>query len=307
LKVKATITDTRPATVTTAPKDNVLININSGGDVQAVIQTQLQQLGIDIIPVANATYGFGNSSLVFTDLYLTSNGTVYFGNNKITYANNVVSIEGLSQRLIDMSDVASSGLANGTVLYYDGTSFGFSPINDDIELSSSKLLADILTVDGAGSGLDSDLVDGEHGVYYLQGWNFNWNANTNISGNSFSMYDQTTSNTIATMVSKEIYQSHEGTFIADSWSTTTRTAKYIITISDNSVANSDFYAAELLITHNGTTANYVTYGEVVSGNSENIYPDYSTDVLAGSVRLHITTGANDQKVCLTRSDIHHVS
>ena len=34
------------------------------------------------------------------------------------------------------------------------------------ELTPSNLLADIITVDGAASGLDADLLDGQHGSYY---------------------------------------------------------------------------------------------------------------------------------------------
>jgi len=47
-------------------------------------------------------------------------------------------------------------------------SFLFNPFSGrfDITLSASEILTKILTVDGAGTGLDSDLLDGQHGSYY---------------------------------------------------------------------------------------------------------------------------------------------
>lgn len=38
---------------------------------------------------------------------------------------------------------------------------------ESVSETPATLLADLLTVDGAGSGLDADLLDGQHGAYYL--------------------------------------------------------------------------------------------------------------------------------------------
>jgi hypothetical protein len=43
----------------------------------------------------------------------------------------------------------------------------------DALVTAAALLAKILTVDGAGSGLDADLLDGQHGAYYLNAGNLN--------------------------------------------------------------------------------------------------------------------------------------
>src|SRR5690606_18883459 len=46
--------------------------------------------------------------------------------------------------------------------YYDG-----SDTHSIFELSAADVLALLVTVDGSGSGLDADLLDGQHGSYYL--------------------------------------------------------------------------------------------------------------------------------------------
>lgn len=42
-----------------------------------------------------------------------------------------------------------------------------SALWEPVANTPATILTDILTVDGAGSGLDADLLDGQHGAYYL--------------------------------------------------------------------------------------------------------------------------------------------
>ena len=48
----------------------------------------------------------------------------------------------------------------------------------DAKLATSNLVAQLVTVDGTGTGIDSDLLDGEHGSYYT-----NYNNFTNTPSN----------------------------------------------------------------------------------------------------------------------------
>lgn len=52
------------------------------------------------------------------------------------------------------------------VLYYKNTSNIVSSFSGG-SMSASQILSALLTVDGASSGLDADLLDGQHGAYYL--------------------------------------------------------------------------------------------------------------------------------------------
>lgn len=298
----ASVTDTRPQTVTTLGRDNTLINVNPGADVQSIIEAQLGSVGVDIVPDENGSRDIGTAAICFQDIFMTSNGAIYFGNNKITYSNNQVLIDSFPQTLVGLDDVQSSGLANGGVLYYDGTDFRFGPINDDIDISGSVLVNKIAGHDGPDSGLDADTLDGLQGSYYLNAGNFTFPNTYNFSGNSVTFFTDYSINPVARIASKETLQAIEGTFVADEFSESSKTAKYVISISDG--LTNDRYASELLVTHNGTTPNYVVYGEVVAGNSEVIYPNFDTDIVDAKVRLHITTGANNHLVRLTRTELH---
>lgn len=53
-----------------------------------------------------------------------------------------------------------------TVVVHDGATAGGIPLATEDSVSASNLLTAIKTVDGAGSGLDADLLDGQTGTYY---------------------------------------------------------------------------------------------------------------------------------------------
>ena len=55
---------------------------------------------------------------------------------------------------------------------YDAVSNTESIIDISSNLDAAAILAELITVDGAGSGLDADLLDGQEGTYYLDFTNF---------------------------------------------------------------------------------------------------------------------------------------
>ena len=55
---------------------------------------------------------------------------------------------------------------------YDSVSNTESIIDISSNLDAAAILAELITVDGAGTGLDSDLLDGQEGTYYLDWSNF---------------------------------------------------------------------------------------------------------------------------------------
>jgi hypothetical protein len=98
----------------------------------------------------------------------------------------------------------------GNAWVYQGT---FAPAT----LTAAQILAELITVDGAGSGLDADLLDGQHGAYYAtqtdmtavqntnttQDTNINRNA-ANILTNANNVAANTTAiNSNATAISTE--------------------------------------------------------------------------------------------------------
>lgn len=66
--------------------------------------------------------------------------------------------------LDNLADVTITAAATGDYLRYDGTAW--------VDVGVAQLLTDIKTVDGTGSGLDADLLDGQSGAFYLDSDNF---------------------------------------------------------------------------------------------------------------------------------------
>ncbi len=62
-----------------------------------------------------------------------------------------------------IASIRSLFSAGGDLSYNSGTgAFSFS----ETYSNASELMTAIKTVDGAGTGLDADLLDGQHGAYY---------------------------------------------------------------------------------------------------------------------------------------------
>lgn len=91
---------------------------------------------------------------------------------------------GLSWGLVAPSSLSGFGAAGG-YLRSDAAAW--------VRVTISSILADLLTVDGSGSGLDADLLDGQHGAYY--------NAAANLTGTTLPAAIVTSSlTTIGTLV-----------------------------------------------------------------------------------------------------------
>jgi hypothetical protein len=72
----------------------------------------------------------------------------------------------LPQKISELQgDVNITSPTDGQVLKYDAASGKWIDATDEVN-SASEMLAELLTVDGAGSGLDADKLDGQEGSYY---------------------------------------------------------------------------------------------------------------------------------------------
>ena len=148
----------------------------------------------------------------------------------------------------------------------------------------------LVTVDGAGSGVDADLLDGQQGTHYT-------NA-SNLTG-SASGITSVTVNSIMTVVSTTTTLATAGTTATDQFSTSTfRAAKYIISVSDSD--DSTFATTEALVVHNGTSASLTQFGDVTVGSGTVPEPTLDADIDSGNVRLLVTTNSNNQTIKVTR-------
>lgn len=137
--------------------------INYLDGVTSNIQSQFDGLITDL--VSDTTPQLGG------DLDLNSSDITGTGNINIT---GNLSLTGT----VDGRDIASDGSK------LDGVESGATA-----DQTASEILTAIKTVDGAASGLDADLLDGQQGTYYLDANNFtNMPAGGIGSGQSWSLY-----------------------------------------------------------------------------------------------------------------------
>ena len=75
----------------------------------------------------------------------------------------------LGNGLIEITTVVADDSHDHTIENVDGLQ---EAIDSKLDADANTILAELLTVDGAGSNLDTDLLDGQHGSYYLNFDNF---------------------------------------------------------------------------------------------------------------------------------------
>ncbi len=106
-------------------------------------------------------------------------------------------------------NIAVSGTVDGRDIAADGTKLDGIESGATADQTASEILTAIKTVDGASSGLDADLLDGQHGSYYLD-----WTNTTNkpdpvitlagdLSG-SVTLTDLTSGTLTATIVADSV-------------------------------------------------------------------------------------------------------
>ena len=96
---------------------------------------------------------------------------------------------------LDLGELAIN-TADGKIYFkkYDAVANTESIIDISSNLDAAAILAELLTVDGAGTGLDADLLDGQEGSYYLDYNNFtnvppatlDLTLDGKVTGNAFS-------------------------------------------------------------------------------------------------------------------------
>ena len=84
---------------------------------------------------------------------------------------------------LDLGEIAIN-TADGKLYFkkYDAVANTESIIDISSNLDAAAILAELITVDGAGTGLDSDLLDGFEGTHYLDWSNFTNTATTVVAG-----------------------------------------------------------------------------------------------------------------------------
>jgi hypothetical protein len=83
-------------------------------------------------------------------------------------------------------NITVSGTVDGRDVAADGTKLDTIETNATADQTAAQLLTAIKTVDGTGSGLDADLLDGQQGSYYMPASTTAINQSNQVSGSSFA-------------------------------------------------------------------------------------------------------------------------
>lgn len=191
--------------------------------------------------------------------------------------------------LSDLSNVTGTP-SNDQQLVYDGTDNQWKPETVSGSGTATEIKNLLVTVDGAGSGVDADLLDGQQGSHYTTA--------SNLTG-AASGITSVTVNSIMTVVSTTVTVATAGQTVVDQFATGTfRAAKYIISVSD---ADDTTYATtEALVVHSGTAASLTQFGDITVGSGTAPDPVLDADINSGNCRLLVTTNSNQQTIKVTR-------
>ena len=150
--------------------DNTKLQIGDGQDLQlhhtgsaSLIDNHTGYLAIrtDIFQVSTL-----NGTKKYIDIPTDEQGVdlFYNGTERFGTTNTGVEVTG---------NIVVSGSVDGRDLQTDGTKLDGIESNATADQSASEILTALKTVDGSGSGLDSDLLDGQEGSYYRNASNLN--------------------------------------------------------------------------------------------------------------------------------------
>ena len=195
----------------------------------------------------------------------------------------------------DLGDFGSVNIdspSDGQALIYDSSTQKWiaGTVTGEGSITATQVKNLLVTVDGAGSNIDADLLDGQQGSHYTTA--------SNLTG-AASGITSVTVNSIMTVVSSTFTVATAGTTAVDNFSTSTfRAAKYIISVSDTD--DTTFATTEALVVHNGTAASLTQFGDVTVGSGTVPDPAFDADVAGGNCRLLVTTNSNNQTIKVTR-------
>ena len=126
------------------------------------------------ITAANTAAVGGVQDLVWT----TANNTLILNTSDGTNYYAVIS----SFNDISANNITVAGLVDGRDIAADGLKLDGIEVNATADQTAAEILAALITVDGTGTNLDADLLDGQEGTYYLDYNNF-----TNVPASSLDL------------------------------------------------------------------------------------------------------------------------
>lgn len=159
----ASLVDSAPATLDTL--NELAAALGDDPNFATTVSTALgnkQPLDADLTAIAALTGTSGFLKKTAADTWSLDTNTYLTGNQTITLTGDV-SGSGTTSISVTVADDSHNHIISNV----DGLQTALDAKLDSTSYTASDVLTKIKTVDGAASGLDSDLLDGQHGSYYL--------------------------------------------------------------------------------------------------------------------------------------------
>ena len=278
-----------------------------------------------------------NQALDYSSILNRPTHTSNLTNDGIGTGSSFVTASGLINtiKLGDLANVANgasdNNIANSYILAFLSDTNSWTPIAANTTSSgalttlSGTDVLDLLTpVDGAGSALDSDKLDGQQGSYYTTGSNINYSGASISLGsgdlNSASGKIAVGNTTPSVPLQVEhlgfdtatVFNASASAVMVDEWDGQKfRAAKYFITVTDldtnddGSGSDPSFLAVEAMMVHNGSLASITVYGEVTAGDGAVTDASFSAnyDTNTNTCRLNVTTTTDNCTIKASRMSL----
>lgn len=193
-------------------------------------------------------------------------------------------------------NVTTTGTFDGRDVAADGTKLDGIEAGATADQTAAEILTAVKSVDGALSGLDADLLDGEHGSYYLDANNFS-NMPSGYSG--WTISDGTNSESIAD--GNTLTVSGSGATSA-SYNTSTNTLTISSTDNNTTYSNATTSAAGLMSSSDKTKLDGVESGATADQTASEILTAIKTvDGAASGLDADLLDGVQGANYALLAS------
>jgi hypothetical protein len=208
-----------------------------------------------------------------------------------------------------LATAPTTGLTEGLVYYnttsnaffiYRGSSAGWSRL-DSQSMTASDILSALTTVDGAGTSLDADLLDGQHGAHYLNRENHTGSQTANTISNLETTVKGYTLNSFAAPTGSVGLNSQKITGLADPADNTQEaaTANWVQSKINNAVQGLDIKASVKVVSTSTLNGTYDSSGAsgvgtyTLTGSAATNSASFDSITLIVGNRVIIKNASND--------------
>lgn len=196
IKVSTATTGTGTVTLSTTAEDGFQ-NFANGGIANTNVVRYTIEDGNDF-EIGNGTYSSTGPTLTRTLLESSTGSLLNLSGDAIVFitaAAEDLQLKDSSGNISVSGNITVTGTVDGRDVATDGTKLDGIETGATADQTASEILTALLTVDGSGTSLDADLLDGQEGSYYLDAANLTGTIDADtLGGTSISNIFRTNTN-----------------------------------------------------------------------------------------------------------------